>query len=128
MCSPASLAFAFASLSHAYIFLELPRQRKRGTLLITTNVSSMAASDISLDQFAKLCKRCACLQLRSTTADETLPRNLSTGEQEVDLDWNVTDVLYDAFHEVETIAIAASFFDELYIGGKSTMSPWQYSK
>ncbi|VTT69035.1 unnamed protein product [Fusarium fujikuroi] len=63
-----------------------------------------------------------------TTADETLPRNLSTGEQEVDLDWNVTDVLYDAFHEVETIAIAASFFDELYIGGKSTMSPWQYSK
>lgn len=71
-------------------FKNLPRQRKRGIFLTTTNVSSMAACDISPDQFAKLCERCACLQLRSTTADKTLPRNPSTGEKEVDLDWNVT--------------------------------------
>ncbi|SCO53270.1 related to tol protein [Fusarium fujikuroi] len=62
----------------------------------------MAASDNSPYQFAKLCKRCACLQLRSTTLDDIQPRNPSVGErsqeQEVDLDWNVTNYLSIAFH------------------------------
>lgn len=101
MFSPASLAFA--SLSHACIYQELPRQRKRGILLTTTSVSSMAGSGFSPDQFAKLCKRCACLQLRSTKPDVIRPRNQSVGdrshEQEVDLDWKVTDVLDAVFDE-----------------------------
>lgn len=100
MFSPASLAFA--SLSHAYIHQELTRQRKRGILLTTASVSSMTVSDNSPYQFAKLCKRCACLQLRSTTLDDIQLRNPSVGEwsqeQEVDLDWNVTNYLSIAFH------------------------------
>ncbi|KAF5627583.1 hypothetical protein F25303_10773 [Fusarium sp. NRRL 25303] len=63
----------------------------------------MAASGISPDQFAKLCKRCACLQLRSTKPDVIRLRNQSVGdrshEQEVDLDWKVTDVLDAVFDE-----------------------------
>ncbi|KAG5761439.1 hypothetical protein H9Q72_010438 [Fusarium xylarioides] len=56
----------------------------------------MAASAISPDQFARLCKRCTCLQLISTTPDDILPKNPPAGElggeQEVDLPWNVTNL------------------------------------
>ncbi|KAF5566225.1 ankyrin repeat [Fusarium phyllophilum] len=49
------------------------------------------------NQFAKLCKRCTSLQLRSTTLDALSLRNPSTGERDqelqIDLEWGVTDVV-----------------------------------
>ncbi|KAF5977557.1 hypothetical protein FBULB1_6489 [Fusarium bulbicola] len=49
----------------------------------------MAASNISSGKFANLCKRCACLQLTSTTLDAISPRDMIAEERgqehEVDL-------------------------------------------